>query len=76
MVLELLIYWYIFLTGLLDGVYNIYIALVFECVFSSGYLQAHISYLDEGCQTCLLLLSVDRESFFTLSECKNKILEV
>lgn len=42
---------------------------------SSGYLQAHISYLDEGCQTCLLLLSVDRESFFTLSECKNKILE-
>ncbi|XP_048739564.1 vacuolar fusion protein MON1 homolog A-like isoform X2 [Ostrea edulis] len=42
---------------------------------SSGYLQAHISYLDEGCQTCLLLLSVDRESFFTLSDCKGKIME-
>ncbi|KAK3102519.1 hypothetical protein FSP39_011920 [Pinctada imbricata] len=42
---------------------------------SSGYLQAHISYLDESCQTCLLLLTVDRESFFTLSDCKNKIKE-
>ncbi|KAJ8302197.1 hypothetical protein KUTeg_021184 [Tegillarca granosa] len=40
---------------------------------SSGFLQAHISYLDESCQTCLLLLSVDRESFFTLSDCKNRI---
>lgn len=29
MVLEFFIYWYIFFTGLLDDVYNIYIALVF-----------------------------------------------
>ncbi|KAL3851627.1 hypothetical protein ACJMK2_015360 [Sinanodonta woodiana] len=42
---------------------------------SSGFLQAHISYLDESCQTCLILLTVDRESFFTLSECKNRIQE-
>lgn len=42
---------------------------------ASGYLQAHISYLDESCQTCMLLLSVDRESFFILSECKKKIQE-
>ncbi|WAR25300.1 MON1A-like protein [Mya arenaria] len=42
---------------------------------SSGFLQAHISYLDEACQTCLLLLTVDRDSFFTLSGCKTKITE-
>ncbi|OWF35302.1 vacuolar fusion protein MON1 homolog A-like [Mizuhopecten yessoensis] len=42
---------------------------------SSGFLQAHISYLDDRCETCLLLLSVDRESFFILSECRNKIKE-
>ena len=41
-----------------------------------GFLQAHISYLDDSCQTCLLLLSVDRDSFFALSECKNRIREV
>lgn len=40
---------------------------------SSGFLQAHVSYLDESCQTCLFLLTVDRDSFFTLSECKSKI---
>ncbi|PVD24522.1 hypothetical protein C0Q70_15005 [Pomacea canaliculata] len=40
---------------------------------ASGYLQAHVSYLDSDCQVCLLLLSVDRDSFFTLSECKDKI---
>ncbi|XP_029637211.1 protein SAND [Octopus sinensis] len=40
---------------------------------SSGFLQAHVSYLDESCQTCLFLLTVDRDSFFTLSDCKSKI---
>ncbi|XP_067684520.1 vacuolar fusion protein MON1 homolog A-like [Haliotis asinina] len=42
---------------------------------NSGFLQAHVSYLDDNSQTCMLLLSVDRDSFFTLSECKNKIKE-
>ena len=46
------------------------------CVHFRGFLQAHISYLDDSCQTCLLLLSVDRDSFFALSECKNRIREV
>ncbi|KAK7483687.1 hypothetical protein BaRGS_00025120 [Batillaria attramentaria] len=40
---------------------------------ASGFLQAHVSYLDEDCQVCLLLLSVDRDSFFTLSEAKDRI---
>ncbi len=47
----------------------------FSCIFS-GYLHAHISYLDEACQSCLLLLTVDRDMFFTLAECKTKIQEV
>lgn len=42
---------------------------------SRAYLHAHISYLDESCQICLVLLSVDKDMFYTLSECKNKIQE-
>ncbi|XP_014678038.1 PREDICTED: vacuolar fusion protein MON1 homolog A-like [Priapulus caudatus] len=42
---------------------------------SSGYLYAHISYLDDKCNTCMLLLTVNRDEFFTLSECKKKVLE-
>ena len=37
---------------------------------SSGYMHAHVSYLAEDCQACLLLLTVDRDVFFTLSEAK------
>jgi len=42
----------------------------------SGYLHAHISYVDDSCQTCLLLLAVDKDLFHKLSECKDKIKEV
>jgi len=42
---------------------------------NSGYLYAHVSYLDDNCPACLLLLSTDRNAFFTLSECKMKIME-
>ncbi|XP_068141576.1 vacuolar fusion protein MON1 homolog [Drosophila tropicalis] len=41
----------------------------------NGYLHAHVSYLADDCQACLLLLSVDRDAFFTLSEAKAKITE-
>lgn len=41
----------------------------------NGYLHAHVSYLSEDCQACLLLLSVDRDVFFTLSDAKKKITE-
>lgn len=47
--------------------------ILYNC---SGYLHAHISYLDPGCNACLLLLSVDKDVFFKLSECKHKIQEV
>lgn len=43
---------------------------------SNGYLHAHISYLSESCEACLLLLSVDKDMFFTLSDAKAKIMEV
>ncbi|GFR72861.1 vacuolar fusion protein MON1 homolog A-like [Elysia marginata] len=42
---------------------------------ATGFLQAYVSYLDEDCQSCLLLLSVDIEAFYTLSECRAKIKE-
>lgn len=47
------------------------------CLFhGSGFLHGHVSYLSDDCQACLLLLTVDRDVFFTLSEAKQKIVEV
>lgn len=43
---------------------------------ANGYLYAHVSYLADDCQACLLLLSVEADVFFTLSEAKRKITEV
>lgn len=37
---------------------------------SNGYMHGHVSYLAEDCQACLLLLTVDRDVFFVLSEAK------
>ncbi|XP_041046712.1 vacuolar fusion protein MON1 homolog A [Carcharodon carcharias] len=42
---------------------------------SSGFFHAHISYLDQASSLCLLLISTDREHFFTISNCKTKFLE-
>ncbi|XP_065669454.1 protein SAND isoform X2 [Hydra vulgaris] len=42
---------------------------------NSGYLYAHISYLNDDSPACLLLLSSDRNAFFPLSTCKAKIIE-
>ncbi|KAL7307903.1 hypothetical protein TKK_0000219 [Trichogramma kaykai] len=42
---------------------------------SNGFMHAHVSYVAEDCQACLLLLIVDRDVFFTLSEAKQKIVE-
>ncbi len=41
-----------------------------------GFVHAHVSYLSDECQACLVLLTVDRESFFPLSEAKQKIVDV
>ncbi|XP_068711276.1 vacuolar fusion protein MON1 homolog A-like [Montipora foliosa] len=42
---------------------------------NSGYLYAHISYLEDDCPACLLLLSNDRNAFFELAETRQKTLE-
>ncbi|XP_069792666.1 vacuolar fusion protein MON1 homolog A [Narcine bancroftii] len=42
---------------------------------SNGFFHAHISYLDQENNLCLLLISTDREHFFTISNCKSKFLE-
>ncbi|KAH8402955.1 hypothetical protein KR222_001029 [Zaprionus bogoriensis] len=41
----------------------------------NGYLHAHVSYLADDCPACLLLMSVDRDAFHTLSEAKQRITE-
>lgn len=41
----------------------------------NGYLHAHVSYLTDDCPACLLLMSVDRDAFHTLSEAKERITE-
>lgn len=43
---------------------------------SNGFLHAHISYLTDGCDACLLLMSTERDVFFDLQEAKQKITEV
>nr|CAG4640753.1 EOG090X03TW [Eulimnadia texana] len=42
---------------------------------SSGFLYAHVSYLSDDCQSCLVFLTTNRDSFFALSEAKQKIVE-
>ena len=43
---------------------------------SNGFLHAHVSYLTEKCDACLLLMSTERDVFFDLQEAKKKITEV
>ena len=42
----------------------------------SGFMQAHVSYLSDDCPACLIMLTVERDIFFELSEAKKKIVEV
>lgn len=42
---------------------------------ATGFLHGHVSYLSEDCQACLLLLTVQRDAFFPLSQAKHDITE-
>jgi len=42
---------------------------------SSGFLHAHVSYLTEETNACLIILTTDRNAFFDLSQAKAKIVE-
>lgn len=41
----------------------------------TGYLHAYVSYLPDNSPACLLLISTDKEKFFELQQCKEKIVE-
>ena len=43
---------------------------------SSGFMQAHVSYLSDDCPACLMMLTVERDIFFELSEAKGRIMQV
>lgn len=42
----------------------------------NGFLHAHVSYLTEDCDACLLLMSTERDVFFDLQNAKKKITDV
>lgn len=39
-------------------------------------MHAHVSYLSDDCQACLVMLTVERDVFFELSEARGKIVAV
>eukprot|EP00054_Salpingoeca_dolichothecata_P018406 m.113092 g.113092 ORF g.113092 m.113092 type:complete len:515 (+) comp22858_c0_seq6:97-1641(+) len=42
---------------------------------NTGFLHAHVSYIDDACTACLLLISNNRDAFFELSGCRAKIVQ-
>ncbi|CAK1547715.1 unnamed protein product [Leptosia nina] len=40
---------------------------------ATGFLHGHVSYISEDCQACLLLLTVQRDAFYPLSQAKHTI---
>lgn len=45
-------------------------------IFFSGFMHAHVSYLTEDCPACLIMLTVEKDIFFELSDAKGKIIAV
>ena len=39
-------------------------------------MHAHVSYLTEDCPACLIMLTVEKDIFFELSDAKGKIIAV
>ncbi len=42
----------------------------------TGFLHAHVSYLPNDSPACLLLFSANKEKFFEMQECQQRIIEV
>eukprot|EP00051_Salpingoeca_urceolata_P029366 m.489686 g.489686 ORF g.489686 m.489686 type:complete len:520 (+) comp27018_c0_seq1:112-1671(+) len=42
---------------------------------NTGFLHAHVSYIDDDSRVCLLLISNNKDAFFELSSCRAKIVE-
>ena len=53
----------------------LYVIITITCL-CRGFLHAHVSYLSDTSPACLMLLSNDREKFFTLQDCRQKIVAV
>eukprot|EP00039_Didymoeca_costata_P020327 m.340869 g.340869 ORF g.340869 m.340869 type:complete len:515 (-) comp19609_c0_seq1:132-1676(-) len=43
---------------------------------NTGFLHAHVSYVDEDCTTCLLLITNEKDSFYQLKDCRHKIVQI
>eukprot|EP00045_Choanoeca_perplexa_P006992 m.61403 g.61403 ORF g.61403 m.61403 type:complete len:505 (+) comp13876_c0_seq1:109-1623(+) len=42
---------------------------------NKGFLHAHVSYIDDACKACLLLLSTSAEAFYNLSTARTSIIK-
>ncbi len=42
----------------------------------TGFLHAHVSYLPNDNPACLLLFSANKEKFFDMQDCQQRIIEV
>lgn len=42
---------------------------------NTGFLYAHVSYIDALSRACLVMLSTSRDAFFELSECRKKVIQ-
>ena len=42
----------------------------------TGFLHAYVCYLPGDSNACLLLISTNREKFFELKQCKERVIEV
>ena len=42
----------------------------------TGFLHAHVSYLPDDSPACMLLISTNKEKFFDLQQCQQRIFEV
>ena len=86
-----IVYMYIFITALFVDIHLIFNLVDASTSFRSaeswtpiclpkfndtGYLHAYVSYLPDNSPACLLLISTDKEKFFELQQCKEKIVEV
>jgi len=55
---------------------HVTVDVVMVILLYRGFLHAHVSYLSDNSPACLMLLSNDREKFFTLQECRQRIVSV
>eukprot|EP00041_Stephanoeca_diplocostata_P015202 m.288513 g.288513 ORF g.288513 m.288513 type:complete len:535 (+) comp19962_c0_seq1:277-1881(+) len=52
-----------------------YIPMCLPRFNNTGFLHAHVSYVDEASTACLLLITDNREAFYELNTCRAKIVQ-